>query len=105
MLNPVQNPKMRDHSVGGSSCEDNPAGHMSGPQSIANLGYLSGGMQTDTESARLSNVQPYKYNHLGKPPGGAHQVPIKKISPNVVQLAPVAPPSRDSQGREKPGHP
>ena len=57
MLNPVQDPKRRDHSVGGSSCEDN-AGNMSGPQSIANLGYLSGGagMATDTESARLSNV-------------------------------------------------
>ena len=82
MLNPVQNPKKRDHSVGGSSCEDNQAS-MSGPQSIANLGYLSGGLQTDTESARLSNVQPYKYNQVGRPPH-PNQVNIKKISPNVV---------------------
>ncbi len=33
-----------------------------GYQSQQASGYLSGGIGTDTESARLSNIQPYKYN-------------------------------------------
>ena len=93
-LNPVQDPKRRDHSVGGGSSCGEDINSVTGPNSIANLGYLSGGLQTDTESARLSNVQPYKYNALSKPPN-PNQISIKKVSPNVIQLAPMAPPSRE----------
>jgi len=69
-LNAVQDPRQRDHSIGNSSgAEDNRSNQASSiggfPLSVG--GYLSGGgggLQTDNESARLSNVQPYKYNKL-----------------------------------------
>lgn len=68
MLNPVQDPKARDHSIGGSSDGGGDARSMQGSiLSGAHHGYTSaGGMQTDTESARLSNVQPYKFNTNAK---------------------------------------
>lgn len=48
-------------------------------------GYLSGnGLQTDNESARLSNVQPYKYNNLQNKldrNGGN----IRKIQPGQIR--------------------
>lgn len=37
------------------------SGVLSNPQ-MQSSGYVSGGVPTDNESARLSNVQPYKYN-------------------------------------------
>jgi len=58
-------------------------------------GYLSGSLQTDTESARLSNVQPYKFNTQQQqqpkrngPNPNAMQ--IRKINPNSVVLKPVS---------------
>ena len=51
-------------------------------------GYVSGGIGTDTESARLSNVQPYKYNIPRNKNKAADKNPvyglceIKKINPN-----------------------
>ena len=70
MLNPVQDPKARDHSIGGSSDGGGDARSlqgsiMSGVHNHMGGGYASAGaagLQTDTESARLSNVQPYKFN-------------------------------------------
>lgn len=49
-------------------------------------GYLSGGMQTDNESARLSNIQPYKYNNLqNKLDRNGGGVNIRKIQPAGAQ--------------------
>ena len=60
ILNPVQDPKHRDHSLGGSSDGgDNRSlqGSSVGGFASAHGGYLSAGaMQTDNESARMSNV-------------------------------------------------
>ena len=65
MLNPVQDPKNRDHSIGGSSDggeNRSLQGSVTGMMQPSN-GYVSGGgIQTDAESARLSNVLPYKFN-------------------------------------------
>jgi hypothetical protein len=68
ILNPVQDPKHRDHSIGGSSDGDNnrslqgsAIGNINISKQQLSHGYGSG-MQTDTESARLSNVQTYKFN-------------------------------------------
>ena len=94
-LNAVQDPRARDHSIGNSSgAEDSMSINRNSnpfPPGSVN-GYLSnGGMQTDNESARLSNVQPYKYNHLpNKLKDNPNAVNIKKIHPNQVQLAPVS---------------
>ena len=60
ILNPVQDPRQRDHSIGGSSNGDEQRSMQN--SSVGGRGYMSGGMVTDTESARLSNVQPYKFN-------------------------------------------
>lgn len=57
-----------------------------GYQSQQASGYLSGGIGTDTESARLSNIQPYKYN------GNSGVASIQKVHPN-------APVSRGQAGR------
>ena len=60
ILNPVQDPKHRDHSLGGSSDGgDNRSlqGSSIGGFQPSAGGYLSAGaMQTDNESARMSNV-------------------------------------------------
>ena len=60
ILNPVQDPKNRDHSIGGSSDGGGDARSLQGSilGGVHNPGYASagGGLQTDTESARLSNV-------------------------------------------------
>ena len=58
----MQDPRHRDHSIGGSSDgADNRSLQNSSINGMA--GYLSGGArEKDTESARLSNVQPYKFN-------------------------------------------
>ncbi len=56
-------------------------------------GYVSGGNnQTDAESARLSNVLPYKFNtnHNGSKSGSGKQLNIRKINPNTVTLKPVS---------------
>ena len=92
-LNAVQDPRQRDHSLGNSSgAEDNTSLMRAGSVGDKNPfqpassvgGYMSnGGMQTDNESARLSNVQPYKYNHLpNKLKDNPNAVNIKKIHPN-----------------------
>ena len=96
VLAPVQDPRARDHSLGGSSDggthdrgENRSMRSMQG--SAIGLqqshGYVSGGMQTDTESARLSNVQPYKFNSQNR---NQKQLNIRKINPNQVQLKPVS---------------
>lgn len=54
-------------------------------------GYLSNGLATDTESARLSNVQPYKFNTNGPGGKGSQGLSnIRKINPNTVMLKPVS---------------
>ena len=52
-------------------------------------------MQTDAESARLSNVLPYKFNTNGSKKGhnknsSGKQLNIRKINPNTVTLNPVS---------------
>jgi len=68
------------------------------------VGYMSGGgLQTDTESARLSNVQPYKFN-AGNRNGEkfANSLNIRKINPNTVMLKPM---SRGSLGQSRASNP
>lgn len=78
-LNAVQDPRARDHSIGNSSANEDQNSSVGGfPQSVG--GYLSGGgLQTDNESARLSNVQPYKYNITNKLDRNFN---IKKVQPS-----------------------
>ena len=54
-------------------------------------GYISG-MQTDTESARLSNVQPYKFNQQARNGSNPKLTNIRKINPGPGgrQLAPIS---------------
>ena len=74
---------MRDHSLGGSSDggdrERSMAGSVVGG---APFGYTSGAMQTDTESARLSNVQPYKFNQQNR--NNPNSMNIRKINPKPI---------------------
>ena len=63
----------------------------------ASHGYMSGGLQTDNESARLSNVQTYKFNQNNNKStinrNGAkfaNSMNIRKINPNTVMLKPVS---------------
>jgi len=42
---------------------------------------MSGGLQTDTESARLSNVQTFKYNAPARNP---HASSIVKVAPTTI---------------------
>ena len=59
---------------------------------LNNQGYVSAGgagLQTDTESARLSNVQPYKFNNKNAV-NGPQTMNIRKINPNKVQLKPMS---------------
>ena len=59
-------------------------------------GYGSG-MQTDTESARLSNVQPYKFNQQARNGSNPKLMNIRKINPGPgAHLAPIS--RGDSQG-------
>ena len=58
-------------------------------------------MQTDTESARLSNVQPYKFNTNQGAKGkvlGNQNVNIRKINPNTILLKPVVRDENNSVG-------
>ena len=88
ILNPVQDPRHRDHSIGGSSDGDNRSLQNS---SVGGQGYASGHrnseLVTDNESARLSNVQPYKFN-ARKNRENPNQMNIRKINPNAVQKPP-----------------
>ena len=65
-----------------------------GPTQGSQHGYFSGGLQTDNESARLSNVQTYKFNKNGSKNRNAaqfaHSMNIRKINPNTVMLKPVS---------------
>lgn len=82
--------------MGGSSDADNRSRQGSAIGSA--IGYASGGLQTDTESARLSNVQTYKFNsgnRNNKSGQYANSLNIRKINPNTVMLKPV---SRASMG-------
>lgn len=94
LVNPVQDPKRRDHSLGGNSDDGNETRSIQHSNGGANPfmvshGYVSGGLQTDTESARLSNVQPYKFNSNQNKlnPNGIN---IRKINPNQIQLKPMS---------------
>jgi hypothetical protein len=84
-LNPVQDKRNRDHSIGGSSDggdKQSLQGSAIGMQQ--SHGYLSNGLQTDTESARLSNVQPYKFNTNagGNRKGNSNKaMNIRKVNP------------------------
>ena len=53
---------------------------------------MSGGLQTDNESARLSNVQTYKFNNKSNRNNAklANSMNIRKINPNTVMLKPVS---------------
>ena len=50
---------------------------------------MSGGVNTDTESARLSNVQPYKFNSAARN-SNPKALNIRKINPTSVKLKPVS---------------
>ena len=91
----------REHSLGSSGAEDNgfPGSKpqssigansvIGGQLSSKPSGYVSGNVGTDTESARLSNVQPYKYNTLNRANLDAHAMNIRKISPGIGSNAPL----------------
>lgn len=95
-LNPVQDKRHRDHSIGGSSdAGDNRS--LQGSvitHTQTSHGYASaGGLQTDTESARLSNVQTYKFNTKKQPQrngSNPNAMNIRKVNPNTVLLKPVS---------------
>ena len=65
------------------------AGYMSSGQQIFNSGYVSQGGNSDNESARLSNVNTFKYNGIN---GSATKLEkmgtitsaIRKVSPNGI---------------------
>ena len=92
VLKPVQPPTKRDgsHLSGSDHNLTTDLGYMSqGNNQIFNQGYLSQGGQgpSDNESARLSNVNTYKYNQI-VPNGlsgskqGNMMANIRKVSPN-----------------------
>ena len=94
-MNEVQDPKQRDHSIGNSSgaedCRSIQASSINAfpPNSMG--GYTSnGGLQTDNESARMSNIQPYKYNIPNKLKDNPNVCKISKIHPNSFALAPLS---------------
>ena len=75
ILKPVQPPVKRDSSMNGKD----QIGYQSGGNYQSNL---SGG-QSDNESARLSNVNTYKYNKLNMPNSENLTQNIRKVSPAV----------------------
>lgn len=70
-LGPLSDFKRRDGSAGSDNNSLSPSVQQS-------AGYLSGGLQTDTESARLSNVQSFKYNAVNRNPNASS---IQKVAP------------------------
>ena len=80
-LNAVQTHKKRDvsnDSVGYESKNGSMASGLTGHnQQPPSLGYMSGGLITDTESARLSNVHSYYYKSGKK----SHKSLIQKRAP------------------------
>lgn len=96
-LNPVQKP-VREHSIGSKEREDATSPFVNSKSATNSVvsgminrgpsGYISGTIATDNESARLSNVQPYKYNTITRENLNAISN-IRKVSPNGPMNAPL----------------
>lgn len=82
ILKPVVPPKGRD---GSQISAERESGYMSQGPHIFNSGYVSQGGQSDAESARLSNVNNYKYNGPNSASKGLAPI-IKKVSPILAGL-------------------